>query len=136
MSEHSIEHGEVLALTSDLVAAHISNNAVANADLPGLIETVFVTLSGLGAPAAEPEVEQKPAVSIKKSLTDKHITCLECGKEQKMLKRHLHSAHDTTPDEYRAKWGLAHDYPMVAPEYSTIRKKLAKKIGLGRKRKS
>ncbi len=83
-----------------------------------------------------PEVEQKPAVSIKKSVTKKFIICLECGKEQKMIKRHLHSAHSTNPAEYRAKWGLAYDYPMVSPVYSALRRKLAKKIGLGRKRKS
>ena len=134
MSEGSTEPGGLLALTSDIVTAYVANNAVPSADLPGLIEAVFHALSGLGAPAAEPE--QKPAVSIKKSITDKFIVCLECGKELKVLKRHLRSAHDTNPDEYRAKWGLAHDYPMVAPDYVALRRKLAKKIGLGRKRKS
>jgi predicted transcriptional regulator len=116
------------------VANHASNNAVPSTDLSGLIETVFNTLSGLGAPPAEPE--QEPAVPIKKSVSKKFIACLECGKEQKMLKRHLHSAHDTNPVEYRAKWGLAHDYPMVAPVYAALRRRLAKEIGLGRKRKS
>ena len=134
MSENSVERSELIALTSNIVAAYAANNAVPSADLPGLIEAVFHALSGLGAPAAEPE--QKPAVSIKKSITDKFIVCLECGKELKVLKRHLRSAHDTNPDEYRAKWGLAHDYPMVAPDYVALRRKLAKKIGLGRKRKS
>ena len=134
MSEKSGEGGELLTLTSDIVANHISKNAVPSTDLSGLIETVFNTLSGLGAPPAEPE--QQPAVPIKKSVTDKFIVCLECGKPQKMIKRHLHSAHDTNPDEYRAKWGLAHDYPMVAPVYAALRRKLAKEIGLGRKRKS
>ena len=134
MSEQSVEHSELLTLTSDIVANHASNNAVPITDLSGLIETVFNTLSGLGAPPAEPE--QKPAVPIKKSVSKKFITCLECGKEQKMIKRHLHSAHDTNPAEYRAKWGLAHDYPMVAPVYAALRRKLAKEIGLGRKRKS
>ena len=134
MSEKSVEHNELLTLTSDIVASHTSKNAVPSNDLSGLIETVFNTLSGLGAPPAEPE--QKPAVPIKKSVSKQFIVCLECGKPQKMIKRHLHSAHDTNPVEYRAKWGLAHDYPMVAPVYAALRSKLAKEIGLGRKRKS
>jgi predicted transcriptional regulator len=134
MSEKSAEHSELLTLTSDIVVNHASKNVVPSTDLSGLIETVFNTLSGLGAPAAEPE--QKPAVPIKKSVTKKFIICLECGKEQKMIKRHLHSAHDTNPVEYRAKWGLAHDYPMVAPVYAALRRRLAKEFGLGRKRKS
>ena len=134
MSEKSTEHNELLTLTSDIVAHHASKNSVPSADLSGLIETVFNTLSGLGAPPAEPE--QEPAVPIKKSVGKQFITCLECGKEQKMLKRHLHTAHDTNPDEYRAKWGLAHHYPMVAPLYAALRRRLAKEIGLGRKRKS
>ncbi len=128
------EHGELLTLTADIVANHTSNNAMPSTDLPGLIETVFNTLSGLGAPAAEPE--QKPAVPIDNSVTDKFIVCLECGKKQKMIKRHLRNAHDTNPDAYRAKWGLAHHYPMVAPDYAALRRRISKEIGLGRKRKS
>ncbi len=134
MSEKSVEHNELLTLTSDIVAAYAANNAVPSAGLPGLLGTVFHTLSDLGAAPAEPE--QIPAVPIKKSVTQKFIICLECGKEQKMIKRHLHTAHDTNPDEYRAKWGLAHNYPMVAPVYAALRRRLAKEIGLGRKRKS
>ncbi len=134
MSEKSVERNELLTLTSDIVASHASKNAVPSTDLSGLIETVFSTLSGLGAAAAEPA--QEPAVPIKKSVTKQFIICLECGKEQKMIKRHLHTAHDTNPDEYRAKWGLAHTYPMVAPVYAALRRRLAKEIGLGRKRKS
>jgi predicted transcriptional regulator len=134
MSEKSVEHSELLTLTSGIVANYAANNAVPNTDLSGLLGTVFYTLSGLGAPAAEPE--QEPAVPIKKSVTEMFIICLECGKEQKMIKRHLHTAHDTNPDTYRAKWGLAYDYPMVAPVYAALRKKIAKDIGLGRKRKS
>ncbi len=133
MSEQSVEQSELLTLTSDIVANHASNNAVPSTDLSGLIETVFNTLSGLGAPPAEPE--QEPAVPIKNSVSKKFITCLECGKEQKMLKRHLHSAHDTNPDEYRAKWRLAGNYPMVAPVYAALRSRIAKEIGFGRKRK-
>ncbi len=128
------EHGELLTLTSEIVTNHTSNNAVPSTDLPGLIETVFSTLSGLGAPAAEPE--QKPAVPIKKSVTDKFVVCLECGKKLKMIKQHLHSAHDTNPDEYRAKWRLAGNYPMVAPVYAALRRRISKEIGFGRKRKS
>ena len=134
MPEQSVEPSELLTLTSDIVVNHASNNVVPSTDLSGLIETVFNTLSGLGAPPAEPE--QKPAVPIKKSVTKQFIICLECGKEQKMIKRHLHSAHDTNPVEYRAKWGLAHDYPMVAPVYAALRSKIAKGIDFGRKRKS
>ncbi len=134
MSEKSVERSELLTRTSDIVASHTSHNAVPSTDLSGLIETVFNTLSGLGDPPAEPE--QEPAVPIKKSVNKNFIACLECGKQQKMLKRHLHTAHDTNPVEYRAKWGLAHDYPMVAPVYAALRRRLAKEIGLGRKRKS
>jgi len=134
MTGKSVERGELLTLTSDIVANYAANNAVPNTDLSGLLGTVFHTLSGLGAPAAEPE--QEPAVPIKKSVTEKFIICLECGKEQKMIKRHLRNAHDTDPDAYRAKWGLAYNYPMVAPVYATLRRKIAKDIGLGRKRKS
>ena len=134
MSEKSVEYNELLTLTSDILVNHASNNVVPSTDLSGLIETVFNTLSGLGAPAAEPE--QKPAVPIKKSVTKQFIICLECGKEQKMIKRHLHTAHDTNPVEYSAKWGLAGNYPMVAPVYAALRSRLAKDIGFGRKRKS
>lgn len=134
MSENSVEHTELLTLTSDIAAAYVANNALPNADLSGLLGTVFHALSDLGASAAEPE--QEPAVPIKKSVTEKFIICLECGKEQKMIKRHLRTAHDTNPDAYRAKWGLAYNYPIVAPAYAALRRKIAKDIGLGRKRKS
>ena len=133
MNDQAIEHGELLELTSDIVAAHVSNNPVPLGELPGLIQTVYVTLSGLNAPAVEPEVELKPAVNPKKSVTDDYIICLEDGKKLKMLKRHLKTAYDMSPEQYRAKWGLAHDYPMVAPNYAKKRQQLAKKIGLGRK---
>ncbi len=134
MLEKSVERGELLTLTSEIVAAYTANNALPGAGLPGLLGTVFHTLSDLGA---HPEpVPKKPAVPIKESVTKKFIICLECGKEQKMIKRHLHSAHSTNPAEYRAKWGLAYDYPMVSPVYSALRRKLAKEIGLGHMRKS
>ncbi len=134
MAEATIDHSELLALTSDIVAAHASNNAVPSTELSGLIEAVFGTLSSLSEPA-EPVVELKPAVSIKKSVTADYLICLEDGKQLKMLKRHLKTAYDMTPEDYRAKWGLGHDYPMVAPNYAKKRQELAKKIGLGRKPK-
>ena len=136
MAETPVDHSELLALTSDIVAAHVSNNSISGTDLPSLIQSVFTTLSTLGAEAAEPEVELKPAVPVKRSISDDHIVCLEDGKKMKMLKRHLMTDHGLTPDEYRAKWGLSHDYPMVAPNYALKRQELAKKIGLGRKPKS
>mgnify|MGYP006283903523 CR=1 FL=1 len=133
MEQKTVEHGELLSLTSDIVAAHVSNNAVSSNDLPQLIETVFSTLAGLNGQKPEPEPEQKPAVPIKKSVTDDYLICLEDGKKLKMLKRHLNTAYGMTPEEYRAKWNLPPDYPMVAPNYSKTRKELAKRIGLGRK---
>lgn len=133
MAEAAIDHGELLALTSDIVAAHVSNNAVPSTELSGLIQTVFGTLAGLGGEPSEPEVELKPAVAVKKSVTPDHLICLEDGKKLKMLKRHLKTAYDMTPEDYRAKWNLPHDYPMVAPNYAKKRQELAKKIGLGRK---
>ncbi len=134
MAEATIDHTELLALTSDIVAAHASNNAVPSTELSGLIEAVFGTLSKLSEPA-EPVVVLKPAVSIKKSVTADYLICLEDGKQLKMLKRHLKTAYDMTPEDYRSKWGLGHDYPMVAPNYAKKRQELAKKIGLGRKPK-
>ncbi len=136
MTEQTIEQGELLELTSDIVAAHVSNNPVPLGELPGLIETVHTTLSKLARPQEEPKVELKPAVAIKKSITDDFIICLEDGKKLKMLKRHLKTAYDMSPEDYRAKWGLQHDYPMVAPNYAKKRQQLAKKIGLGRKPKA
>ena len=135
MAEDTIDHSELLALTSDIVAAHVSNNAVPGTEISGLIETVFGTLSKLGGEPAEPVVELKPAVSIKKSVTDDYLICLDDGKKLKMLKRHLKTAYDMTPEDYRTKWGLPADYPMVAPNYAKKRQELAKKIGLGRKPK-
>lgn len=134
MSENSeMDRSELLALTSEIVSAHVSNNAVSGADLPNLISNVFDSLGSLAHPA-DPEPEPlKPAVSIKKSVTDEYLVCLEDGKKLKMLKRHLSTSYDMTPEDYRAKWGLPSDYPMVAPAYARKRQELAKKIGLGRK---
>jgi predicted transcriptional regulator len=123
--------GELLALTTEIVAAHVSNNTVSVADLPTLISQVFQSLSTIGtapAPAAE---RPQPAVAIKKSVHPDYIICLEDGKKLKMLKRHLKTAYDMTPEDYRERWGLAPEYPMVAPNYAKQRSKLAKEIGLG-----
>jgi predicted transcriptional regulator len=123
--------GDLLALTTEIVAAHVSNNTVTVADLPQLINQVYQSLSTIGtgpAPAAE---RPQPAVNIKKSVFPDYIVCLEDGKKLKMLKRHLKTAYNLTPEEYRERWGLPADYPMVAPNYAKQRSKLAKEIGLG-----
>ena len=125
----------LLTLTADIVAAHVSNNSVGMADLPDLIARVHRALAGLGGPAEEPVEEQKPAVSIRSSVKPDYIVCLEDGKKLKMLKRHLMTHYQMTPEQYRAKWNLPADYPMVAPNYAEQRRTLAKKIGLGTKRR-
>lgn len=126
---------ELLQLTSEIVSSHVSHNPVAQSDLPSLIKSVYETLQELSSEEPEEPVQElKPAVPIKKSVTDDYIICLEDGKKLKMLKRHLKSAYGMTPEEYRSKWGLAADYPMVAPSYAAKRQELAKKIGLGRNR--
>jgi len=126
-------HDMLLTLTADIVAAHVSNNSVGIADLPDLISRVHGTLAGLGRPKEEPVEEQKPAVSIRASVKPDYIVCLEDGKKLKMLRRHLMTNFGMTPDDYRAKWNLPKDYPMVAPNYAEKRRALAKEIGLGTK---
>ncbi|TNE67117.1 MAG: MucR family transcriptional regulator [Alphaproteobacteria bacterium] len=126
---------EMLALTTDIVASHVANNTVTVDELPNLIRQVYGTLMGLGGQAAAAEEKPEPAVPIKKSITPNFIICLEDGKKLKMLKRHLKTQYDMTPEEYRERWGLPADYPMVAPNYAEQRRELAKKIGLGRARK-
>jgi predicted transcriptional regulator len=122
---------ELLNLTTQIVAAHLGNNSVPMAELPSLIEQVYKSLSSVGAePARQPERPQ-PAVPIKKSVNPDYIICLEDGKQLKMLKRHLKTAYEMTPEEYRERWGLPSDYPMVAPNYARQRSRLAKQIGLG-----
>jgi len=128
----TIDRSELLALTAEIVSAHVGANAVTGGDVAGLIQSVFDTLSGLGAEDAAPAA-LTPAVPIKRSVTDDYIICLEDGKKLKMLKRHLMTAYNMTPEEYRTKWGLKPDYPMVAPNYAAKRQELARKIGLGRK---
>ena len=125
---------DVLKLTAQIVSAHVSRNAVSSDALPALIQDVFRALSGTGKrePAPPPEKPQ-PAVPIRRSIFPDYLVCLEDGKKMKMLKRHLATAYDMTPDQYREKWGLGSDYPMVAPNYAKHRSTLAKKIGLGTK---
>ena len=124
----------LLTLTADIVAAHVSNNSVAVNDLPQLIQNVHSALTAISGSRAAPEARPEPKVSIRASIKPDYIVCLEDGKKQKMLKRHLMTNHGMTPDEYRQKWGLAADYPMVAPNYAEQRRTLAKSIGLGTKR--
>ncbi len=119
-------------LTAQIVAAHVAHNKLDIAEVPSLIESVHKTLTGLGKAPEEP-VRQEPAVPVKKSVFPDYIVCLEDGKKLKMLKRHLKTAYNLTPEQYREKWGLSRDYPMVAPNYAEHRSSLAKKIGLGRR---
>ncbi len=125
---------EMLELTTEIVAAHVGNNRVAIPDLPGLIQDVYKTLLSVGTNHALPE-KPRPAVPIKKSIFPDYIVCLEDGKKLKMLKRHLKTAYNLTPDEYRERWALPPDYPMVAPSYARHRSRLAKEIGLGTTRR-
>ncbi|MGB0843385.1 MAG: MucR family transcriptional regulator [Alphaproteobacteria bacterium] len=119
--------------TVELVSAHVTNNSVASSELPQLIKDVYVALSSLanGAGAVEEEAPKEPFVPIKKSVTPDFIICLEDGKKLKMLKRHIKSKYGLSPDQYRERWGLPEDYPMVAPNYTVKRSQLAKQIGLG-----
>ena len=129
---HTDMNETLITLSSDIVAAHVSNNGVTVDEVPDLIEKVYGALAGLGSSAAQ-ETPPEPAVSIRSSVKRDHIVCLEDGKKMKMLKRHLMTAYGMTPDDYRKRWGLPADYPMVAPAYAEKRRALAKKIGLGRK---
>ena len=125
---------DLRSLTADIVSAYVANNALGGDKIPDLISSVYGALSRASVQAIEPaKVELKPAVAIKKSVTPDYIVCLEDGQKFKSLKRHLQSHFDMSPDEYRAKWGLPHDYPMVAPAYAATRSDLAKNMGLGRR---
>ncbi|QPC90310.1 MucR family transcriptional regulator [Mesorhizobium sp. INR15] len=124
---------DLIELTADIVSAYVSNNPVPVGELPNLIASVNAALHGVGQPAVEPAVDLVPAVNPKKSVFPDYIICLEDGKKFKSLKRHLRTDFGLTPDAYRAKWSLPHDYPMVAPNYSASRSALAKASGLGRK---
>ena len=130
------DSGPFIGLTANIVSAYVSNNTVAAGDIPALINQVHAALlrvsSGQGDGSSEP---LKPAVAIKKSITPEHIVCLEDGKKFKSLKRHLRTQYNMTPEQYREKWGLAVDYPMVAPNYAAARSELAKQMGLGQQRR-
>ena len=121
--------------TTDIVVSYVSNNSVSAADVPSLIRNIHATLATLGGGSALAEEKPEPAVSVRASVKRDYIVCLEDGKKLKMLKRHLMTHYNMTPDDYRQKWGLSSDYPMVAPNYAEQRRTLAKKIGLGTKRK-
>ena len=133
MNDNDEVNETLIALTADIVAAHVSNNSVAVNDLPQLINNIHAALAGLSGTTA-PEVKQEPKVPIRSSIKPDYIVCLEDGKRLKMLKRHLMTHYQMTPDQYRQKWGLNSDYPMVAPNYAEQRRTLAKAIGLGTKR--
>lgn len=135
MDENQAAEDTLLTLTADIVAAHVSNNSVAVNDLPNLIQNVHSALSGISPSRLAPQPKPEPKVPIRSSVKPDYIVCLEDGKKQKMLKRHLMTNHNMTPDEYRQKWGLSPDYPMVAPNYAEQRRTLAKSIGLGTKRR-
>ena len=135
MNDNEAAEDTLLTLTADIVAAHVSNNSVAVNDLPNLIQNVHAALTGVSGAGGAPEPKPEPKVSIRSSVKPDFIVCLEDGKKLKMLKRHLMTHYNMTPDQYRQKWGLAADYPMVAPNYAEQRRTLAKSIGLGTKRR-
>lgn len=131
----NLPHTEVLQMTTQVVAAYVGHNNVGEAQISEVIKSVYASLAGLnGLAGLTAKAKQKPAVSIKKSITADYLICLEDGKKLKMLKRHLRTAYGLTPEDYRAKWGLGADYPMVAPTYAKQRSAFAKKIGLGKRR--
>ena len=135
MDEKS-DTNELVELAADIVSAYVSNNTVVATELPAVINDVYEALGKAAAKAAQPVKEDlKPAVPIKRSVTPDYIICLEDGKKFKSLKRHLRTHYNLTPEEYREKWGLPHDYPMVAPNYAAARSELARKFGLGQRRR-
>ncbi len=131
--DSGVSDAELLHMASDIAAAYVSRNSLPAEELPEVIRTVHATLSSVGRGSERYRDGLRPAVPVRRSVTSDYIVCLEDGRRLKMLKRHLRSAYDMTPDEYRAKWGLPSDYPMVAPNYAKQRSRFAKKIGLGRK---
>ena len=134
--EADLEKNELVELTAEIVSAYVSNNTVVATDLPGVIHNVFDALSRASSASGAPVREElKPAIPVKKSVTPEYIICLEDGKKFKSLKRHLRTQYGMTPDQYRAKWNLAADYPMVAPNYAAARSQLAKQMGLGQQRR-
>src|SRR3954464_6438367 len=135
MVDNETTEDTLLTLTADIVAAHVSNNSVAVNDLPNLIQNVHGALSSISGSATAPEPKPEPKVSIRSSVKPDYIVCLEDGKKLKMLKRHLMTHYNMSPDQYRDRWGLSHDYPMVAPNYAEQLRELAKSIGLGTRAK-
>jgi predicted transcriptional regulator len=135
MADNDGSENALLTLTADIVAAHVSNNSVAVNDLPNLIQNVHTALSGISGQASAPEARPEPKVPVRSSIKPDYLVCLEDGKKLKMLKRHLMTHYQMTPDQYRQKWGLSAEYPMVAPNYAEQRRTLAKSIGLGTKRR-
>ncbi|RZP19573.1 MAG: transcriptional regulator [Erythrobacter sp.] len=133
MDDTATDNESLITLTADIVSAHLSNNSVDVNSVSDLITNVYAALSGLGEAESAPEARPEPAVSVRASVKKDHLVCLDCGKKMKMLKRHLATEHGLTPEEYRQRWDLSSDYPMVASEYAQTRRDLAKKIGLGRK---
>ena len=132
----STTNGNFIELTAEIVSAYVSNNTVAAVEIPSLISQVYAALSRVsGKPGEAPTEPLKPAVSVKKSITPEHIVCLEDGKKFKSLKRHLRTQYNMTPEQYREKWSLGPDYPMVAPNYAAARSQLAKQMGLGQQRR-
>ena len=130
-----MENEQLVQLTADIVAAHVANNNVAVGDVGNLVQRVYEALSGLEKPSSESQQEEKtPVVSVRASIKPDYIVCMECGAKQRMLKRHLMTAHQMTPEQYRSDYALPRDYPMVAPNYSEQRRALAHSIGLGRKK--
>src|SRR5262249_50753338 len=135
MSENTVDNN-FIELTAEIVSAYVSNNTVPAAEIPGLINQVHAALSRVSGKSTEGPAEPlKPAISVKKSITPEHIVCLEDGKKFKSLKRHLRTQYNMTPEQYREKWGLSADYPMVAPNYAAARSQLAKQMGLGQQRR-
>ena len=133
MAEENPATEELLGLTADIVSAHVGNNTVSVADVPGLISSVYTALAGLGGAAEAEKPAPTPAVPVRSSIKPDYLVSLESGKKMKMLKRYLMTNYNMTPDDYRKKWGLPKDYPMVAPNYAEQRRTLAKSIGLGRR---
>lgn len=134
--ENTEQNSELIELAAEIVSAYVSNNPVQSGDLPNLIHEVHLALRKVGSSEIEqPKEELKPAVPVRKSVTPEYIICLEDGKKFKSLKRHLRTHYDLSPEEYREKWGLPADYPMVAPNYAAARSALAKKMGLGQRRR-
>jgi predicted transcriptional regulator len=134
--EEAMEKNDLVELTADIVSAYVSNNTVVTGDLPSLINEIHDALNRAAVKGSQPAREEyRPAVPVKKSIAPDYIICLEDGKKFKSLKRHLRTHYDLSPEEYREKWGLPHDYPMVAPNYAAARSALAKKMGLGQRRK-